>query len=164
MPADGFVWIRVRAGIVRRVILDDEIEVLGVLVGGVEGFVKPAHVALPDTRREFGDEASDEVRIPAELDHPAPPAGMELGEIEEDGSSPCDLRICMRVEGSESILVLRRDVRLVKHPFEFLEDFDTLTGLARQEGAVLADLVPMSLAAEALVGAEPLADMAEATH
>ena len=70
----------------------------------------------------------------------------------------------MRGEGLESIPILRRDVRLVKHPVEFIEDFDTLTGLSRQEGAVLADVVAMSLAAEALVGAEPLADMAEATH
>ena len=67
-------------------------------------------------------------------------------------------------EGLESGQVLRRDVGLVEDSVEFLLDFDLLPDLARETDALLADVVAMSFAAKALVGADASTDSAEVAH
>lgn len=47
---------------------------------------------------------------------------------------------------------------------QLLKELDLLADIAREALAVLADMVAMSLAAEALVGADPGADSAEVAH
>jgi hypothetical protein len=106
----------------------------------------------------------EEFALSAEADEAATAVGVLPGELEEDGGSPRNFGIRMGDEGLESGLVLGRDVGLVEHPAEFFQEVDLLADIAREAGAVLADMVAMSLAAEALVGADPLADSTEVTH
>jgi hypothetical protein len=163
-PADGFVGFGVGAGILGGEGSGHGIEAREEFVGVFEEISVGFHILFPHAGWEFGHEAMEEFAFSAEADESAPAVGVLPGEIEEDGGSPRNLGIRMGDEGLESGLVLGRDVGLVEHPAEFFQEVDLLAHSARETGAVLADAGPMSLAAETLVGADPLADVAEATH
>jgi len=106
----------------------------------------------------------EQVRVLAEADEATSSEWIEPGELEEDDGSLGDRWGRVGGEGLESGPVLWRDVGLVKEMLDLAKDLQFLADSAREAGAFLADADPMSLAAEALVGADPLADVAEATH
>jgi hypothetical protein len=163
-PANGFIGFGVGAGVFGGQVEEDPIEAGEEFAWVLEGVSKSAHIFLPHSGREFGDEATDQVGLPPEADQTASSEGIAPGELQQHGGGPDDFWGGVLDEGFESALILCRDVGLVEHVFEFVEDLELLPRLARETGAVLADMVPMSLAAEALVGADPLTDVAEVTH
>jgi hypothetical protein len=156
-PADGFVGFGVGAGILGAEIREEFFYIL-------ETASIPVRVVFPHSRREFGGETTDEVRMLPEAEETASSMGIDPGEVEEDAGCLGDRWGRVGGEGLESGLVLGRDVGLVEHPAEFFQEVDLLVDIAREAGAFLADAGPTPLATEALVGADPLADVAEVTH
>jgi hypothetical protein len=163
-PADGFVGFRVGAGIFGGQGSGHGIEAREEFVGVFEEFSVRFYILFPHAGWEFGHEALEEFAFATEADEAATAVGVLPGELEEDGGSSRNLGIRMGDEGLESGLVLGRDVGLVEHTAEFFQEVDLLADSPREAGAVLADMIAMSLAAEAFVGTDPLADVAEATH
>ncbi len=91
-PANGLVGVGFGAGIFRGQVGKAGIEAAEEFAWVLEGVSIPAHISLPHSGREFGDEATEQVGIPPEADETASAEGIAPGGLQQNGGGSDDFR------------------------------------------------------------------------
>jgi hypothetical protein len=102
--------------------------------------------------------------LPGELQPAILFTGQNTGDVEDQRSKDCDLRVGVRAQGDKALNIVARDVRLMEEAVKFIEAFNAIALFTRQPLALLANVIAMSVPGELFIRADASANSAKVSH